>query len=106
VFNSLYTKMFSRILGWDSAHRITFATQDNAEERGQANDGVSKSFRTESITKFMLTFPITRWEARQRVMASKLTRLTHKIAIQLDLVVESCTICNSGSTRTVRKLLD
>jgi hypothetical protein len=31
----------------------------------------------------------TRWEATQRVMAAKLTRLTHKIAIQLHLVAES-----------------
>jgi hypothetical protein len=30
-------------------------------------------------------------EATQRVMAAKLTRLTHKIAIQLYLVAESCT---------------
>jgi hypothetical protein len=38
-------------------------------------------------------------------MAAKLTRLTHKIAIQLHLVAESCTICSSHS-RQVRKLLD
>jgi hypothetical protein len=38
-------------------------------------------------------------------MAAKLTRLTHKIAIQLHLVAESCTICSSRSTRPVRKLL-
>jgi hypothetical protein len=48
----------------------------------------------------------TRWEATQRVMAAKLTRLTHKIAIQLHLVAESCTICSSRSRRLVRKLLD
>jgi hypothetical protein len=41
-------------------------------------EGVSKSFRTESVTKFTLTFSITRWEATQRAMAAKLTRLTHK----------------------------
>jgi hypothetical protein len=35
-------------------------------------------------------------------MAAKLTRLTHKIAIQLHLVAESCTICSSGSGRPVR----
>jgi len=35
-------------------------------------------------------------------MAVKLTRLTHKIAIQLHLVAESCAICSSHS----RKLLD
>jgi hypothetical protein len=67
---------------------------------------VSKSFRTESITKYTLTFGITRWEAIQRVMAAKLTKLTHKIAIQLHLVAESCTICSSRSRRPVRKLLD
>jgi hypothetical protein len=39
-------------------------------------------------------------------MAAKLTRLTHKIAIQLRLVAKSCTICNSRSRRPVRKLLD
>jgi hypothetical protein len=39
-------------------------------------------------------------------MAAKLTRLTQKIAIQLHLVAESCTICSSRSMRPVRKLLD
>jgi hypothetical protein len=39
-------------------------------------------------------------------MAEKLSRLTHKIAIQLHLVSESCTICSSRSRRTVRKLSD
>jgi hypothetical protein len=39
-------------------------------------------------------------------MAAKRTRLTHKIALQLHLVAESCTICSSGSRRPVRKLLD
>jgi hypothetical protein len=39
-------------------------------------------------------------------MAAELTRLNHKIAIQLHLVAESCTICNSRSKRPVRKLLD
>jgi hypothetical protein len=39
-------------------------------------------------------------------MEAKLTRLTHKIAIQLHLVAESCTICSSHSRRPVRKLLD
>jgi hypothetical protein len=37
-------------------------------------------------------------------MAAKLTRLTHKIAIQLHLVAESYTICSSRSRRPVRKL--
>jgi hypothetical protein len=40
-------------------------------------------------------------------MAANLTRLTHKIAIQLHLVAESCsTICSSSSRRPFRKLLD
>jgi hypothetical protein len=39
-------------------------------------------------------------------MAAKLTRLTHKIAIQLHLVAESCTICSSRSRRPVQKLLN
>jgi hypothetical protein len=47
-------------------------------------EGVSKSFRTVMVTKS--TTINTRWEATQRVMAAKLTRLTHKIAMQLHLV--------------------
>jgi len=39
-------------------------------------------------------------------MTAKLTRLTHKKAIQPHLVVESCTICSSRSRWSVRKLLD
>jgi hypothetical protein len=64
-------------------------------------EGVSESFRTESITKYTLTTTIT-----QKVMAAKLARLTHKVAIQLHIVAESCTICSSRSRRPARKLLD
>jgi len=39
-------------------------------------------------------------------MAVKLTRMTHKIAILLHLVTESCTICSSRSRRPVWKPLD
>jgi hypothetical protein len=39
-------------------------------------------------------------------MAAKLTRLTHKIVIQLHLVAESCTICSSRSRHPIRKRLD
>jgi len=39
-------------------------------------------------------------------MAAKLNRLTQKIAIQLHLVSESCTICSCRCRRPVRKLLD
>jgi hypothetical protein len=69
-------------------------------------ESVSKSFRTESITKYTLTTINTSWEATQRVMTAKLTRLAHKIAIQLHLVAQSCTICSSRSRQPVRKLLD
>jgi diketogulonate reductase-like aldo/keto reductase len=68
-------------------------------------EGVSKSFRTESITKYTLITINTRREATQRVMAEKLTRLTHKIAIRLHLVTESCIICGSRPRRPVRNLL-
>jgi hypothetical protein len=71
-----------------------------------AYEGVSKRFRTESITKYTLTIINTRWEATQRVMMAKLTRLTHKIAIQLHLVAESYTICSSRSRLPVRNLLE
>jgi hypothetical protein len=39
-------------------------------------------------------------------MVAKLTRLTHKIVIQLHLVAESCTICISHSMWPVQKALD
>jgi len=41
-------------------------------------EGVSKSFRTESIMKYTLTTINLHWEATQRVMAAKLTWLTQK----------------------------
>jgi hypothetical protein len=69
-------------------------------------EGVSKSSRTESITKYMPTTINTRWEATQRIMATKPTMLTHKIAIQLHLVAKNCTICSSHSRLPVRRLLD
>jgi hypothetical protein len=68
-------------------------------------EGLSKNFQAESITK-STTMINTRWEAMQSVMAVKLTRLTHKITIQLHLMAESWTICSSRSRRPVRKLLD
>jgi len=37
-------------------------------------------------------------------MEAELTRLTHKIVIQLHLVAESCTICSSRPRRSVRLL--
>jgi hypothetical protein len=46
------------------------------------------------------------WEATQRVMAAKLTRLTHKVVIQLHLVAESYTSCSSRSRQPVQKLSD
>jgi len=38
-------------------------------------------------------------------MEAKLIRLTHKTAIQLRLVAESCIVCSSNARRPVRKLL-
>jgi hypothetical protein len=58
-------------------------------------EGVSKIFRTESITKY----------TNPKGYGGKTPRLTHKIAIQLHLVAQSCTICSSRSRRPVRKLL-
>jgi hypothetical protein len=69
-------------------------------------EGVSKSYRIKLITKYTHTTINTGWEATQRVIAAKLTILTHRIAIQLHLVAESCTICSSRSRRPVRKLFD
>jgi hypothetical protein len=68
-------------------------------------EGVSKSFLTESITKSTTTIN-TRWEVTQKVMAPKLTRLTHKITIQLHLAAESCTVCSFRSKWPVLWLLD
>jgi len=62
-----------------------------------------QNFRTETITKYTLTFGVTRWEATQSVTAAKLTRLTHKMAIQLLLVAESCIIFCSRFRRPVQK---
>jgi len=53
-----------------------------------------------------MTTTNTHWETTQRVMVAKLTRLTHKIAIQLHLVTESGTICSSHPRQSVLKLLD
>jgi len=68
-------------------------------------EGVSKSFRTDLITKYTLSFVITLCCPLQRVMVAKLTRLSHKIAMKLRLMAESYTICSSRSRRPVRKLL-
>jgi hypothetical protein len=91
-----------------AAAAVSHFTNWAIPDRGKAGhyEGVSKSFRTESITKYMLTTTNTHCEATQRVMAVKLTRLTHKIVILLQLVAESCTICSSRARRPVRKLLD
>jgi hypothetical protein len=76
-----------------------------AVQRGDIR-GCIQTFPDWVITKYTLTTTNTCWEATQRVMAAKLTRLTHKIAIQLHLAADSWTICTSRSGRPVRKLLD
>jgi hypothetical protein len=64
------------------------------------DEDVSKSFRPVSITKYKFNFGITRWETTQRAMAAKLTRLTHKIAIQLHLVYLLQFLLQSASPET------
>jgi hypothetical protein len=66
--------------------------------------GCIQKFPDWVITKYTFTTINTCWEATQRVMAAKLTRLTHKIVIHLHLVAESCTICSSCSRQPVWKL--
>jgi hypothetical protein len=58
------------------------------------------------VTKYTLITINTRWKATQRVMAAKLTRLTHKIATQLRLMAERYIICSSRFRQPVRKFLD
>jgi hypothetical protein len=60
-------------------------------------NGVSKSFWTELITKY------TQHEQHKGLWQQN---SLDKIAIQLHLVEESCTICSSCSRRPVWKLLD
>jgi hypothetical protein len=67
--------------------------------------GCIQKFSDWVVTKSTTITTNTRWEATQRVMVAKLIRLSHKIAIQLHLVAESCTICSSRSRLPVRKLL-
>jgi hypothetical protein len=68
--------------------------------------GCIQKFPDWVVTKWKTITINTRWKATQKFMAATLNRLTHKIAIQLHLVAESCTICSSRSSRPVRKLLD
>jgi hypothetical protein len=77
---------------------------ERAHHTSNVYEDVSKSYRTESITK--QTTINTRWEATQMVLVAKLNRLTHKIAIQLHLVADKCTIRISRSRWPVQKLLD
>jgi hypothetical protein len=83
-----------------------FDEYDDQVSTSSSYEDISRSFRTESIKKCTLIFGNARREETQRVMAAKLTRLTHKIAIQLHLVAQSCTICSSHSRQPVRKHLD
>jgi hypothetical protein len=58
-----------------ASKRVSFHTFHNEEIRStDIYEGVLKSFRTESITKYTLTTINTRSEATQRVMAAKLTK--------------------------------
>jgi hypothetical protein len=91
------------------APRITVISKQSPHETLQVEwslkqktiyEGVSKSFRTESITNYTLTTVSTHWGATQRIMAAKLTTVAHKIAIQLHPVAQSCTIYSFIHTHT------
>jgi hypothetical protein len=99
---------FNLRLGLRDNFRVphSHCTLTSSTQRSLKYEGVSKTFRTESIMKYTLTTINTRTEATQRVMAANLTRLTHKIVMQLHLLAESCVICSPSSRRPVRKLLD
>jgi hypothetical protein len=106
---------FIRGEGEAQTHRHGIIRLSSRTKQGKADyeinaaimqEGVSKSFRIESITKSPSSTINTCSESTQRVMAAKLNRLTHKIVMQLNLVAENCTICSSSSRRPVRKLLD
>jgi hypothetical protein len=49
-----------------------------------------------SLTKYTLIFGIARWEVTERVMTAKLTRLTHKVAIQMHLVTAIPSVLSPG----------
>jgi hypothetical protein len=104
---SLSLPLFFRLLPLYSIERELINILVRGDRGLLEYEGISKTFRTESIKKWTaITINTRRWEATRRVMAAKLTRLTHKIAIPLHLVAESCTICSSRSRRPVRKLFD
>jgi hypothetical protein len=102
--NFTFTLLSGRFLLNLSCMLLTSSECHDRHSEFNMYEGVSKSFRTESMTKYTLTFGITCWEATWRVIATKLIRLTHKIAIQLHLVAESCTSFSSLSRRPVRKI--
>jgi hypothetical protein len=64
-------------IGWENINNVRKATSPaqirtvhlpSTSLQRYVYDGISKSFRTESITKYTLTVINTRWEATQRVM--------------------------------------
>jgi hypothetical protein len=101
------------LMGWQSQNNHT---DDNFKTPQRINIEYMRHWRSlrvypkvfglRPITKYTLTTINTRWEATVIVMAEKLTRLTHKITVQVHQVAGSCTICRSCSRRPVRKLLD
>jgi hypothetical protein len=97
------TRFFAHALDRDQKADLAYIT---ALPNSSHLRGCIQKFPDWVITKYTLTTINTHWKATQMIMAAKLTRLTHKIAIQLHIVAESCTICSSRSRRPVRKLLD
>jgi hypothetical protein len=86
IHNNISVKMIMMDDG-GGGYRLTWYPNQGGEARYIR--GCIQNFGTESITKQTTEAINTRWEATQRVVAAKLTRLTHKIAIQLHLVAES-----------------
>jgi hypothetical protein len=74
--------------------------------RRRIYESVSKSFRTESITKSRTTTKTPVEKQHKGLWRQNSLDLTHKIAIQLQVAAESSTICSSLLRRLVRKLLD
>jgi hypothetical protein len=63
-----------------NAQKTQYVVTSTHQNAGPSHnyESLSESFRTGSITKCTLTIINSRWEATQRVMAAKLTRLTQK----------------------------
>jgi hypothetical protein len=74
------------LLGWGWLNEVSITLTLNGHDDIQ---GCTQEF-PDWVDNETTAAANTGWEATQRIMAAKLTRLIHKIAIQLHLVAESC----------------